>query len=346
MNSDQNQKKIFEPLKLNNLILKNRLLRSATWEGIAALDGSIDERIYSIYEEVSKGGVGGIISGFTSVDTNAHYFEGMMRLSDDKLIPQYKKLTDIVHKENCPILAQIALGAYYDKNEMEIYPDDMSLEDIQAVINLFIKAAERAKKANYDGVQIHAAHFFFLSRFISPLINHRHDQYGGNVENRARILVDILKGIKQLNLGLHVSLKINSSDFDLGGNDEDECVEICKIMAKEGIDSIEISGNGTSRSRIKAHVNEAYFLDTAKKVAEAVNIPIAVVGGLRSRKTMQNILDTTKIEILSLSRPLICQPDFPKMMEQGDIEDSKCISCNGCYRSKCHRCVVFKRKNK
>ena len=287
MNPEQNQKKIFEPLKLNNLTLKNRLLRSATWEGIAALDGSIDERIYSIYEEVSQGGVGGIISGFTSVATNDHYFEGMMRLSDDKLIPQYKKLTDIVHKENIQILAQIALGAYYDKDQNEIYIDEMSLGDIQDVINLFIKAAERAKKANYDGVQIHAAHFFFLSRFISPAVNHRHDQYGGNTENRARILVDILKGIKQLNLGLHVSIKINSSDFDIGGNDEEECIEICKIMAKEGIDSIEISGNGTSRSRIKPHINEAYFLDCAQKVAEAVNVPVALVGGLRSRKTMQ-----------------------------------------------------------
>ena len=346
MNPEQNQKKIFEPLKLNNLSLKNRLLRSATWEGIAALDGSIDERIYSIYEEVSQGGVGGIISGFTSVATNDHYFEGMMRLSDDKLIPQYKKLTDIVHKENIPILAQFALGAYYDKDQNEIYIDDMSLGDIQDVINLFIKAAERAKKANYDGVQIHAAHFFFLSRFISPAVNHRHDQYGGNTENRARILVDILKGIKQLNLGLHVSLKINSSDFDIGGNDEEECIEICKIMAKEGIDSIEISGNGTSRSRIKPHINEAYFLDCAQKVAEAVDVPVALVGGLRSRKTMQKILDTTKIQILSLARPLIYQPDFPKMMEKGDIEDSKCVSCNGCYRSKCHRCIVFKRKNK
>jgi len=274
MNPEQNQKKIFEPLKLNNLTLKNRLLRSATWEGIAALDGSIDERIYSIYEEVSQGGVGGIISGFTSVATNDHYFEGMMRLSDDKLIPQYKKLTDIVHKENIPILAQLALGAYYDKDQNEIYIDDMNLGDIQDVINLFIKAAERAKKANYDGVQIHAAHFFFLSRFISPAVNHRHDQYDGNTENRARILVDILKGIKQLNLGLHVSIKINSSDFDIGGNDEEECIEICKIMAKEGIDSIEISGNGTSRSRIKPHINEAYLLIVLKKLLKLLTFPL------------------------------------------------------------------------
>ncbi len=340
---DKSGKKIiFEPLKLNNLTLKNRLLRSATWEGIALDDGSINEKIYSIYEEVSKGGIGGIITGFTSVASNDHYFEGMMRLSDDKLIPQYKKLTDIAHKENCPIISQLALGAYYE-DEIEITPDHMTIEDIKKVIVLFIKAAERAKKANFDGVQIHAAHFFFLSRFISPLINHRKDNYGGSTQNRIKILIEILKGIKEKNLGLHISLKINSSDFNEGGIDEEECLEICKIMAKEGIDSIEISGNGTSRSRIKPHVNEAYFLKCAEKVAENVNIPIAIVGGIRSKKTMQNILDNTKIEIISLSRPIICQPDFPKRLESGDIEDSKCVSCNGCYRSNCHRCV-FKRK--
>ena len=290
-----------------------------------------------------KGGVGGIITGFTSVDTNDHYFEGMMRLSDDILIPQYKKLTDIVHKENCPIIAQLALGAYY-KGSIEIPPNDMTQEEIKDVIDMFIKAAERAKKANYDGVQIHSAHFFFLSRFISPLVNQRNDNYGGSIENRTRILTEILRGIKAKNLGLHITLKINSSDFEEGGIDEEECIQICKIMEKEGIDSIEISGNGTSRSRIKPHINEAYFLKCAEKVAENVNVPIAFVGGIRSKKTIQNILDNTKIEILSLSRPLIYDPSFPKKMESGDIEDSKCVSCNGCYRSNCHRCVFKKKK--
>ena len=291
-----------------------------------------------------KGGIGGIITGFTSVASNIRITTGIMRLSDDKLIPQYKQLTDIVHKDNCPILSQLALGNYYNKEGVETNPDDMSLEDIKNVKDLFIKAAERAKKANFDGIQIHAAHFFFLSKFISPLKNHRTDEYGGSTENRAKILVDILKGIKQLNLGLHVSIKINSNDFEDGGNDENECLKICKILEKEGIDSIEISGNGSSRNKIKPHVNEAYFLDCAKKVAEEVNIPIALVGGIRSRKTMQNILDNTKIQIISLSRPLNCDPEFPRKMENGDIEDSRCISCNGCYKSICHKCVVFKRK--
>jgi 2,4-dienoyl-CoA reductase-like NADH-dependent reductase (Old Yellow Enzyme family) len=269
MNQNFEEKKIFEPLKLNNLTLRNRLLRSATWEGIASKDGSINEKIYSIYEELSKGGIGGIITGFTSVDSNDHYFQGMMRLSDDKLIPQFKKLTDIVHNVNCPIFAQLALGALY-KNSEEIYPDDMTINDIKEVINLFIQAAERAKKANYDGIQIHAAHFLFLSRFISPLVNQRSDSFDGSTENRIKILIEILKGIKEKNLNLHISLKINSSDFEDGGINEDECVKISKIMKKECIDSIEISGNGTSRSRIKPHINEAYFLKCAENVANNV----------------------------------------------------------------------------
>ena len=142
----------------------------------------------------------------------------------------------------------------------------MTIENIKKVIDLFIKAAERAKKANFDGIQFHSAHFFFLSKFISPLKNHRQDEYGFSRENRIKILVDIIKGIKELNLGLHVSIKINSSDFEKGGNDENDCVEICKILEKEGIDSIEISGNNSSHMKIKPHVNEAYFLIVLKKL--------------------------------------------------------------------------------
>ena len=95
---------------------------------------------------------------------------------------------------------------------------------------------ERAKKTNFDGVQIHCAHFFFLSRFISPLVNHRNDIYGGSLDNRIRILIEIIKGIKEKNLNLHISIKINSSDFQKGGIDENECIEICKKLEKEGID--------------------------------------------------------------------------------------------------------------
>ena len=231
-----------------------------------------------------------------------------MRLCDDFLIPQYKKLTDIVHKENVPIIAQLALGAYYrntDNGFEQTEPDEMSEDEIHLVIRQFIDAAVRAEKAGFDGVQIHGAHFFFLSRFISPAVNHRTDEYGGSTENRARILIEILEGIQRETEGLHITIKINSSDFTMGGIEENECLEICKILDKAGIDSIEVSGNGTSVGGIKVHVNEAYFTPFAAELSKEVSCPVIVVGGFRSLDTMENTINSSNIELISLSRPLL-----------------------------------------
>ena len=208
-------KDVFDKVSLKNLTLRNRLICSATWEALAEPDGGINEDTYEIYRELAKGGVGGIITGFTSVADDDSYFGGMMRLSHDELIPQYRALTDIIHAENCPVISQLALGAFY-RGYNQVEPDEMTHDEIKHVINLFIDAAKRAKQANFDGVQIHAAHFF-LSRFISPRVNHRNDSYGGNTENRTRILFEILDGIKNAVPELHVTIKINCSDFTLEG---------------------------------------------------------------------------------------------------------------------------------
>ncbi len=151
-------------------------------EGIALPDGGVTEEAYEIYGEMAKGGVGAIITGFTSVALHDDYFGGMMRLCDDALIPQYKKLTDLIHAESIPVITQLALGAYYREvtgKYRQVEPDDMSEDEIRFVIRQFIDAAVRTEKAGFDGVQLHAAHFFFLSRFISPAVNHRTDVWGG-----------------------------------------------------------------------------------------------------------------------------------------------------------------------
>lgn len=156
-------KYIFEPVKLKHLNAKNRLVRSATWEGIAAPDGSLTEEVYSIYEKLAKGGVGVIITGFTSVAANDHYFDGMMRLCDDHLIPQYRRLTDVIHAQDAAVIAQLALGACYRPADQghfqQVEPDEMTLDEIHLVRDQFVAAAVRARKAGFDGVQIHAAHF-------------------------------------------------------------------------------------------------------------------------------------------------------------------------------------------
>ena len=168
-------RKIFESVNLHNLKMKNRLIRSATWEGIAAFDGSITDEAYEIYSEIAKGGVGAIIVGFTDVSQDDYYIHGAMRLSRDELIPQYRKLTDIIHAEDCPVIIQLAMGAYYRKLPngltQQTEPDSMTEDEIKNVIAMFIQSAKRAEAANFDGVQIHAVHFFFLSRFIRPRVS-------------------------------------------------------------------------------------------------------------------------------------------------------------------------------
>lgn len=274
-------KKLFEPAKLGALMLKNRLVRSATWEGLALPDGGIKDETFAIYRELAEGGVGAIITGFTSVADNDHYFDGMMRLSNDELIPQYRKLTDLIHQAGCPVIAQPALGGFYRGKEL-IEPDGMSVDEIRGVVGQFAEAARRAKEAGFDGVQIHAAHFFFLSRFISPAVNHRTDDYGGSTEKRIRILLDILKAVRHAAPGVHLTAKVNSSDFTHEGLEEPESLAICQALASAGIDSIEVSGNGTSVQGIRASINEGYFAGFAAKLAAQVDIPVIAVGGWRS----------------------------------------------------------------
>ena len=335
-------KKIFEEGNLKNMNLKNRLVRSATWEGIANPDGSITAESYEIYVELAKGGVGAIITGFTSVALHDYYFGGMMRLSDDSLIPQYKKLTDIIHAQDVPAITQLALGAYYrpvNGKYMQVEPDDMTVEEIHLVRDQFIDAAIRAEKAGFDGLQIHVAHFFFLSRFVSPAVNHRNDEYGGSTESRAKLVTEIIQGIKEKAPALHITAKINSSDFTYGGLDGEESLAMCRLLCEAGLESIEVSGNGTSVSGIRPHKNEGYFVPFAAKLAEEVSTPVIVVGGMRSLDVMEDVLNKTTIELISLSRPLLREPNLPNKMKDGISTVSKCVSCNACYSSPSHKCV-------
>lgn len=332
-------KRIFKEVMLGRLELKNRLIRSATWEALADDAGNMDERIYTVYEELAAGGVGAIISGFTSVADNDHYLEKTARLSNDELIPQHKRLMEIAHKYSCPVIVQLAMGEYNSDNYRNMEIDAMTQNDIEAVESLFINAAVRAGKAGYDGVQIHAAHNFFLSRFISPVHNHRSDEYGGNVENRGRILVEILHGIREKLPDLHITMKINCSDFIDGGLTPQDSLAICKLCADSGIDSIEVSGNRTSMPGIHAGQNEAYFKDFALELANSVDIPVILVGGHRSLVNMEKVLNEGRIEFLSLSRPLIREPDLPVRWQIGDTAPAQCVSCNMCYRTAGHMCI-------
>lgn len=335
-------RKIFESAKLGRLAVKNRLIRSGTWEGMAPSDGSVTDDLLQKYTALAEGGAGTIVTGFTSVADEDAYCETVMRLSNDVLIPRYRELADAVHARDCRIMAQLALGGFFRKTgsaSEQIEIDDMSADDIEHAVCQFGAAAGRAARAGFDGVQIHAAHFSFLSRFISPLHNHRRDAYGGSTEGRSRILLEVLREIRKNAPALHVSMKLNISDQKPGGLEPQESFRIAEMMADAGLESVEVSATDTAVTHIKAGVNEAYFYDFGKPLAERIAIPVILVGGHRSLEHMEVVLNDSRVEFLSMARPLIREPDLPNRWLGGDTAPARCVSCNACFRTPNHDCV-------
>ena len=332
-------KQLLEPFDLGSLHARNRLVRSATWEAMGTAEGAVPSALADLYEELAAVGVGIIITGFTSVAANDHYFGGMVRLATDDVVPSHAELARRVHDHDAPVIAQLALGGYWRPDGTPAEPDEMTVEDVARVVRWFGAAALRAEEAGYDGVQIHLAHFFFLSRFLSPAANHRTDAYGGSNSARARIALEILTAVREAAPSLHVSAKVNCSDFTAGGLTPEDVLEICLLLDAAGIDSIEVSGNGTSVAGIRAGRDEGYFLGFAAQLAEVVSAPVVCVGGWRSPDVMQAALDATGVEALSLSRPLVREPDLPMRWAAGDLAPATCVSCNACYNTPGHQCI-------
>ena len=293
------------------------------------------------YHELAKGGVGAIITGITSVSPHDAYLDGIVQFYDDKFIEQHRKFTDMIHEHDCKIFMQTAMvdSVFYIDNELYRVPiNNLTTEHINEFINLFRDAAIRAKSAGYDGIQLHVAHGFFLSKFISPMHNDRNDEYGGSPEALDEIRDAVGKDYC-------VIAKINGDDFTDGGLSINDCIAACKIMKDHGVDAIEISGNYTSREA-RAGANEGYFQKYAVSVKERVDIPIILVGGHRSIENMNNILFKTDIELLSMSRALVREPDIINRWKSGDIKPSACIGCNACYRTPGHKCIFVLRGKK
>lgn len=329
-------KTIFDGTVLGAIPLKNRIWRSATWLALSQ-DGRVNDTIIRTYEVLAKGQAAAIITGLVSISPMDESLLGGVCFRDDSDLDGHRRLTEAVHRYGARIYLQAAM--------VDGDVNGWSREQIRTVVGHFGDAAERAEKAGYDGVQIHAAHFFFLSKFLSPAVNKRKDSYGGTPEDRARILVEILRDMRaKTRPEFSIIIKINASDFLPGGLEDRDFFTACKMLAVNGIDAIEVSANGTSVSGVKAGVNEAYFSDYADALKAEVDIPVILVGGHRSIEAMNRLLNETDIEYLSMSRPLIREPDLMQRWMDGDIRPALCISCNSCYRTDGHTCIFNSKK--
>lgn len=329
-------KTLFDETQLNNMNLKNRLIRSATWEGMADADGRPTARLSNVYRSLANGGTGLIITG-TAFITSAGLGSGNMGIYDDTFIRNYHSLTQITHQADCPVVLQIALAPQGAKTA----PAALSVRELQQIIHEYGKSALRAKQAGFDGVQIHVAHGFFLSQFIHPEKNTRQDEYGGSLPKRTRFLLEIYDEIRTLTgEDFSVLLKIDGTDVSGSTKLVDACQYACVQLVQRGLDAIEISGEaGAVIPGRKQPYPEAVFRDYAANIAELVQIPVILVGLNRTPAVLETLLNTTNIAYFSLSRPLIREPDLVNLWRLNPNKQADCISCNRCFRSDGNTCV-------
>lgn len=331
--------KIEQAVELCHLTSKNRLIRSAVHSFLGNTDGTMTKAEYDMYETLAKNDVGMIITGHCSVAPTGRANEEQINIYDDIYIPQFTKACEIVHAYGAKFIVQInhagprAVGIedYADVVECELkkhhFARELRVDEIEAIVQAFISAAVRVQKAGCDGVQIHAAHSYLLSRFIDATFNQRTDEYGGSIENRFRICEDIIRGIKKAcGENFPVLIKINN---DSKTDDETYGMDMVYMLKKSkalGIELVECSGvDFISRPR----TDTLYYLERVAKLRREVDIPMSLVGGVRSLADMETVLDSG-IDMVSIGRPFICEPDLLPKLFAGQ-KKAKCLSCNKCF---------------
>jgi 2,4-dienoyl-CoA reductase-like NADH-dependent reductase (Old Yellow Enzyme family) len=308
------------------------------------------EQFYDFYKALATGGVGLIVTGHMYVHPSGKCHPEMTGVYEDDQIPGLAKLADVIHAEGGKVMAQINHGGMQCAKEVvndTIAPSaiaadflqqparEMDFDEIEKLINAYAQAARRIQEAGFDGVQLHGAHGYLINQFISPFVNQRQDGWGGDFEHRLHFLREVTKAVrKKVGENYPVIIKFGMQDGIEGGLRADEGAHVISQMDEMGLDGLEISGgirSTNSKKGIRRPEEEAYFRPLVKQARQATNLPLALVGGLRTRGVMEDILASGDADLVSLCRPLISEPDFPNQMKTGIKNKSRCISSNNCW---------------
>jgi 2,4-dienoyl-CoA reductase-like NADH-dependent reductase (Old Yellow Enzyme family) len=374
---------LFKPLQLKDLRIKNRFMHSATYEAMSLQTGEVSDTLIRRYQTLAKGDIGLIIPGYMYVHPMGRAYRYQTGIHNDEMIPGLKKLVDAVHHDGGKIIFQLVhAGRQTTKSVIGatpiapsgtgrdpvsfIIPKEMSAAEIGEVIQAFGSAAKRAVKAGADGIQVHAAHGYLISQFLSPFFNHRNDEWGGSDLNRFRFLREIILNIrKAIPKGMPILVKLNANDYTPGeGVTPSLAVCYAKWLAELKINGLEISCGTATYSFMsmcrgdvpvkelvaklpwwkkplanltlkklagKYDLVEGYNLEAAKMIKPVLgSIPLFVVGGLRTVSHMTEILENKYADGISMCRPFIREPLIVKKIKEGKAGAVACISCNRC----------------
>jgi len=341
---------LFTPGKIGTLEIPNRLIRSATAERMADDAGYPRQQYYDLYRELAAGGVGLIITGHMYVHPTGKCHPEMTGVYSDDQVPGLAKLAQVIHAEGGKVVAQINHGGMQcakeavdgtmapsaiDEEFLEQPAREMTPDEIEILIDAYAQAARRVKESGIDGVQLHGAHGYLINQFISPYVNRRTDEWGGDIEDRTHFLREVTQAVReQVRQDYPVLIKFGMQDSIEGGLAADEGAQVIARMSEIGLDGVELSGGlraTNAKKGIRRPKDEAYFRPLAQKARPSTNLPIALVGGMRSREVMETVLASGDADFISMCRPLISEPNFPQMLKEGIKNKSRCISSNNCW---------------
>ena len=344
---------LFHPIAIDSLTLANRFVRSATAERMARANGSLLPGAAQLYKELARGGVGLIITGHAYISPEGQAHAWMTGIDRDSLLPGLQEATDATHEAGGKIAIQINHSGGLKEVHLDQSPPlapsallyeqtghqarELSEEEIEQIIEQFGQAARRALLANFDAIQIHAAHGYLTNQFLSPLTNRRTDRWGGTSENRMRFLLSVYQRVRE-EVGAEYPLlcKLAISDFKEGGMTVEEGMEVAEALAAEGIDALEISGGLAGSRYVKGRSDlewmkkEGYFSPYTQGVKERVKVPVILVGMMRHLEVMERMVEEGYADLIALCRPFIREPDLVNRLRYGLQPGSTCTSCNLC----------------
>jgi len=342
---DQQACSAFEPVTFMGLNLCNRFIRSATMEGMVSPDGIPGAELEGLYQNIAKGGVGLISTSSCLPDPDWSVgSQRQLMLYDGTDLSTWKEFTQAIHDHGA--LISLQMSPFMHMGDHWVGPSEyrpgvhaLTADEIDLIVSLYARMAALARRVGFDAVQVHAGHGYGLSQFLSPYFNRRDDAYGGSVENRARFLVQIRKAIgKNTGDNFPVWIKMNSFDGIPGGLVPNQAAEYAPLLGEAGYRAIEVTGGaigGSHDSRGALDKNqwfEGFYLEGAAKVKTATHLPVSAVGGIRKLDMIGRILSEGVADMISLSRPLIREPDLIHRWAKGDKAPARCISCNGCFK--------------
>lgn len=327
----------------NGAVLTNRLVKAAMEENLADHRQAPDKALYSLYKRWSEGGAGLLLSGNVMIDARALTGPGGIVLEDDQHLDSFQQWAKLGTMNNNHFWMQLnhpgrqiyaameqqALGPSAVAvdipgfSKMFAAPRAMLEAEILDVIARFQHSAVLAERAGFTGIQVHAAHGYLLSQFLSPVTNLRQDRWGGSLENRARLLIEVIQAVRRVvSPQFCVGVKLNSADFQRGGFDHEDALSVVNMLNNLPIDLLELSGGSYESPAMQGRTldgrtlaREAYFLDFAREVKAVANMPIMVTGGIRRREVAESVM-AGGVDLVGMGTALAFQPDLPKQWQQ------------------------------